>query len=512
MMSYHFVIDTHGISTPAVPQSRRSRRGGDGGSLGPEFQRRYRRVLQARYDAAGLTPEMEAWWANADRLSPRAAASKSTRARIRERARYECFESGSLASGMIEALTNAVVGYGPTLQITQFDAQLNKRIEREFHAWAKKIRLWPKLRTMFRAKTVDGESFAQKSFNPRLTTPVKVDIQLSECDLWTNPLADRILDPNEDDGLRVDEWGNPLTYRRLKVHPGDDRYLAGNPWEHVDIPAEMVIHWFKELRPGQRRGVSEFATSLSPLARLRRYRLAVQAAAETAANHAGVLFSTASAYQEDPRPLDDDDVFLNVPTARNSLLTLPEGWDMKQLRAEQPTTRYVEFVEECVADAARPLQMPLNVAIGSSRNHNFASAKLDKMQFNAANMPRRMECEDIVLDVAFAWWLFEARRLPDYLPPIPSQIDHSWQWASDDPIDPVAQARADEIYFNIGWLTDERFCKLNSIDIDDLRTQQAEQTAARLAIGENFPQPGIKVSESIQDEPELETAGVGDDE
>lgn len=461
------------------------------------FTEKHRRVLKAKYDAAGLSPEMEAWWAGADGLSPRAANNKTIRSRIRQRARYEVYESGSIANGILEALVNAVIGCGPTLQITTPDKGLNRFIEDEWEKFSAEIMWTDKLRTMFAAKVVDGEAFAQKITNPRLSTPVQFDLELTESDLWTDPYD--VQTPNQDDGVLYDLAGNPVSYKRLMQHPGDTGVWLSNPYDTVAVPADFVIHWFKRFRPGQRRGVSEFAQSLRPLAEMRRYQMAVQAAAETAANHAGVMFSTASAFSESPAEIEEDDVFMNVPVSRNGLLTLPEGWDMKQLRAEQPPTHYIEFVEERIAATARPFQMPLNVAVGSSRNHNFASAKLDKAQFAAANRPRQKDCADQVCDRVLSWWLFEANRIPDYMPPLPDTVPHIWQWPVDEAVDVVAQAKADEIYWNIGWLTDEAYAKRQGLDIDELNEQWKRQTKARSDAGDNFPQPGVNVSETISE-------------
>lgn len=495
----HFVIDTASLeaqipSADPKPQPRSA-----AGSRFPAgFASRHRQVLKAKYDAAGLSPEMEAWWAGSDHLSPQAANSKAVRSRVRRRARYEVYESGSIANGILEALVNHVIGCGPTLQVMTPDKELNRFIEAEWSKYASAIRWTEKLRTMFAAKVVDGEAFAEKVTNNRLPTPVKFDLQLSEADLWTEPFD--LQSPTQDDGILYDLAGNPISYKKLRQHPGDTGIFQFDPYATTPVPAEYVIHWFKTFRPGQRRGISEFSMSLRPLAEMRRYQMAVQAAAETAANHSGVMFSTASAYSEDPAEIDPEDIFMNVPVARNSLLTLPEGWDMKQLRAEQPPTHYVEFIEERIAATARPFQMPLNVASGSSRKHNFASAKLDKAQFAMANKPRQKDCAETVCDRVFGWWLFEANRIPEYMPVLPDSVPHVWQWPIDEAVDVVAQARADEIYFHMGWLTDEQYCKRQGLDVDEMHEQWKRQTDARTAAGDNFPQPGIKMSESIMDD------------
>ncbi len=46
------------------------------------------------------------------------------------------------------------------------------------------------------------------------------------------------------------------------------------------------------------------------------------------------------------------------------LLTMPGGWKMWQLQAEQPATTYAEFKKEILNEIARCLNMPFNVASG----------------------------------------------------------------------------------------------------------------------------------------------------
>ncbi len=66
-----------------------------------------------------------------------------------------------------------------------------------------------------------------------------------------------------------------------------------------------MIHYFRADRPGQSRGIPEITPALPLFAQLRRYTLAVLAAAETAADFAAVLYTDAPANGEaDPSRAD----------------------------------------------------------------------------------------------------------------------------------------------------------------------------------------------------------------
>jgi capsid protein len=87
------------------------------------------------------------------------------------------------------------------------------------------------------ARAQDGEAFAILVNNPAIEHPVKLDLRLIEADLVTSPLA-HILDEDEVDGIRLDVFGNPVAYRVLNDHPGDNGFHFGE--ESRTVPAGNV--------------------------------------------------------------------------------------------------------------------------------------------------------------------------------------------------------------------------------------------------------------------------------
>jgi len=97
--------------------------------------------------------------------------------------------------------------------------------------------------------------------------------------------------------------------------------------------------------------------SVLPLfAQLRRYTLAVLAAAETAADFAAVLYTDAPANGE-ADPVEPMDL---VELERRMATVLPCGWKLGQVQAQQPSTTYAEFKKEILNEIARCLNMPFN--------------------------------------------------------------------------------------------------------------------------------------------------------
>jgi len=250
--------------------------------------------VRARFDAAQTTAENARHWAMVDSLSADAAASADVRKKLRERARYEV-ANNSYAKGIVLTIANDCVGTGPRLQLLTDNPEANRKVEAAFGQWAKAVKLAEKLRTMRMAKTTDGEAFAVLSANPKVDSPVTLDVQLVEADRVASPILSVLPTDGDIDGITLDAWGNPQTYSILRQHPGD---LSAWKTQYDLVPAEAVIHWFRADRPGQHRGIPEITPALPLFAQLRRYTLAVIAAAETAADFAAVLFTDAPANGE----------------------------------------------------------------------------------------------------------------------------------------------------------------------------------------------------------------------
>jgi len=403
-----------------------------------------RRFIRAGFDSAVTNDGNRKHWAHADGLSADAAASPEVRRTLRNRARYEA-ANNSYAKGIVLTLANDVVGTGPRLQLLTDDDGGNERIEQAFMAWAKAVGLPEKLRTMRASRATDGEVFAVLVSNPLLPTPVKLDIRLIEADQVTTPDLS-ILDDSAVDGIVFDDAGNPWEYHILKGHPGDTRtgFLG---IEYDRVPAESVIHYFRAERPGQSRGVPDITPALPLFAQLRRFTLAVLGAAETAADFAGILYTDAPANgeAESVEPLDA------IELEARSLLTMPGGWKMAQVQAEQPATTYAEFKREILNEIARCLNMPFNVAACNSSGYNYASGRLDHQTYFKSIRVEQDHMACVVLDRLLTAWLREAVIVSGLLPlrirtlvATGEGLAHQWFWDGNEHVDPAKEATAQQ--------------------------------------------------------------------
>jgi lambda family phage portal protein len=399
--------------------------------------RRAVRMLRARYDAAVTNDDNRRHWANADGLSANAANSADVRRVLRNRSRYEV-ANNSYARGIVLTLANDVIGTGPRLQMLTDVPDANRRIEMAFAGWAKAVGLAEKLRTMRMARATDGESFCILTSNPKLPTVVQLDLRLIEADQVCTPDLTSF-NATAVDGIVFDAAGNPVEYHVLREHPGET--LLRTFLEYDRVPAASVIHWFRADRPGQARGIPDIMPALPLFAQLRRFTLAVIAAAETAADFAGILYTDAPAGGES----EAAEPFEPIELEQRALVTMPGGWKMSQLQAEQPATTYAEFKKEILNEIARCLNMPFNVAAGNSSGYNYASGRLDHQTYFKAIRVEQSHLECVILDRALAAWLDEAALIPGLLPvdlgPF-ADWSHQWFWDGHEHVDPAKEASA----------------------------------------------------------------------
>lgn len=493
------------------------------------------RFLKAKYDAAQTTSQNEQHWAPSDLLSPDAANNKQVRARLRSRSRYEVSNNGYL-KGIILSLCTDMVGSGPTLQITdsRFTKEQQEIIEILWRKRAKKVKLRQKLWQLRHAKAQDGEAIGLFFFERRraFRDRTRINFRVIESDLVTNyeyPAFSSGRFDNEYDGVRFDEEsGEAIEYHILNQHPGENLIFQPQPLKGTWYPAEQVIHWVRKDRPWV-RGIPETTPTLPLWALLRRYTLAVVQNAEIAADFTVLLKSMQPAattpfpLNGDGEPIEDnpDDWFSSFPVDRGLMTVLPSMYDLQQLDPKQPVTAYDAFVNALVQEAARPLLVPRNLAIGNSGDYNMASGTLDRQMYKANIANERYHCEEEVLDKDLENWWFEAIRIPGYFsdegftdnsirdvvmrfqdlredPP-----EHRYRWDElPEHVDPVKVAQAINILHMAGHISDidiqeGRFNRRVEEHYENLRKQ--EEARREIFPEPEFVDPSTDTTDSQQD-------------
>jgi capsid protein len=483
-----------------------------------ELQNLRRQILSkninAKYDAAQTVMGNEKHWQNVDYFDPHNVATLAVRRKIRARSRYEVIENNPYLKGTVLSIANDFVGSGPKLCITdkRISPQRKRLIEKRVSTWLKVIQARRKIWRLRLAKLVDGESFAFAYTNPAQRHPIKLNFQVIECDrvssegmvnsLINKPPLEKNPKIHEIDGVRFDDFENPLQYHLLKVHPGGSpqwypqSLKVGGTW----INAAYVIHWFRQDR-GWLRGISETVASLPLCAMLRRYTIAVVRAAEVSASLTGIIETEGpggtQAFTDGQGNLVRDDPFDVFPIEYGMIMNLPWGYKLKPFDAKQPTTMYDSFVDSLLREICRPLLVPFNIAAGSSADSNMSSGVLDSHIYKSGQKQERLDCADYVLDKMFDLFWQEAVLVDNYLDdPTFAESDflvanpslmqeppeHYWRWdrIGVDHTDPLKCAQALEILKTSGFSTDRDIQEeYYNRDVDDWRDEIEEDQEFR---------------------------------
>ncbi len=432
---------------------------------------RRRSSIEASYDAAMYSGVMEGAWVNADALSADQANSASVRQTLRSRSRYECLEANSFLRGAITTVVDCLIGRGPRLQM-QFRqeqmppgvnaAELNRKIEALFSRWSKASRYGEYLRTLVRARIVDGEGYGLRTTSRTIPWDLpQLFCRNIEAERFTS-FFPTLTGELRVDGMRIDNAGEVVSYFVNKST--DDFYFQTTE----EVPRSAVTHLYRRERPGQHHGVPELTTSLPLCNLLRQYTIATVTAARTAAKHAGLLQTQASAVTSEGVAMDDVAAFDREEVDYDMLTALPKGWQLVQMRAEQPTTTYEMFRDCLLGEIVRPLGAPLNIVLGSSAKWNYASTQADQVTFANRNRIERHEIEIEECDRTFAMWWQELRLIPGLIPDL-GQIDdvpHCWFWDGLPDADPQTLASARQLNLQTGHSSREEELAKSGIDID----------------------------------------------
>lgn len=445
---------------------------------------RVQRTISARYDAAQTTDDNRRHWANADGLSPNAAIAPEIRRKLRERCRYEV-ANNSYAKGIGLTVANDTVGIGPTLQVLTDDSALNDDIEKLVYQWLEEAKIAAKLRQMRFARYDSGEAFAVFGTNRGMRGPIKIDVSVIETDQIADPV-ERSIAPYKGgtekiDGIEYDAYGNPVVYHKLKSHPGSTTWNPF-PTESDPINAEFVFHYFRGDRPGQLRGIPEITAAVRDFADLRRFTLATIAAAETAAEHAGMIETDAPANQDasDEQEGTGPKVWDTVEIEKRAAVVMPAGYKMSQLKPEHPSTTYREFVNAKLNEIARCLCVPFHIAAMDPSLANMSSSYVVGQMYTKERLLDRSELE-CFLEKALRLVLREAFLL-GLLAEDPDNIPHEWHWPSlSHHADPAKVANAAAAELGAGITTYAIEFSKKGLDAKEQMTKQAELLGWTLA-------------------------------
>lgn len=394
----------------------------------------------------------------------------------------EC-QNNALVEGVIDTHVTDIVGpNGPKLQVLTSD----KKYARELEPIYEDFWSMPDLKGQwsgvdFLANDIQmtwrrGEYLTQIASDPSARTLIKLRLQQIHPRRLNTPFA-RAADSAITLGVERTPVGRPIRY--WIQDPNDGEFGFATFDNFTDIPAEFIIHSPNVVEDGQARGVPLLASALQAIADLRDYGVQTLDAARQAADFAALLVATGP-------DVETAKVSGSATIERRMISMAPPGWDLKQLKPEQPSTTYVQYVRERLRELGRPVSMPLLIILCDASNHNYSSARFDGQKYQKGVRRYQASLERVKLNRLVRLVEREA-FLAGKLSARPRDVRLNWIWPGEPHVDPKKEAEAEDIELSNGVKTFADACAMRGKDPDQQREQLAREVDEFKKVGLTHP-------------------------
>ena len=244
-------------------------------------------------------------------------------------------------------------------------------------------------------------------------------------------------------GVEIDEMERPIAYWVRQKHPGDYDFNTLGLTNSVRVPADRIIHVYKQLRAGQTRGEPAMAPAISQIKMLNAHREAELVASRMAASKMGFFTSDSG----EDAPADDYDGTVPIIDAEpGTFHQLPAGVDFKPFDPTHPATAFSDFQKGILRGLASGLGVSYASLSNDLEGTSYSSIRQGALEERDAYKDEQQFFRDHFILPAYAAWL---RHVMDFgLINIPStRFDkfynasmfraRGWQW-----VDPAKEINA----------------------------------------------------------------------
>lgn len=406
---------------------------------------------------------------------------------LRERSR-DLVQNNPIAGGAVSTAVNNVVGTG-----LMFKAQIDRKIlkmteeeelefedlaERGFRVWSgrcdieRTLSFYEIQELAFRSTLESGDVFILLPFLQRPGDAFGLKLQVIEGDRVCNKdNKSDFSDPKLRGGVQLDDNGAPIAYHIMKHHPGDYGVIK-REWDVVNIYTQdgrrRILHLFRKIRPGQRRGLPYLAPVIEPLKQLERYTDAELMAAVISSmftvfikTETGEGLGPMAPTDETGGTTSDEDYKL----APGAILELGTNDSIDTADPKRPNDKFDPFVLAILRQVGMALEMPYEILIKHFTSSYSAAraAILDAWRFFLARRAWlvRQLCEPV-----YEAWMYEAvSRGYLYAPgfytdPIirAAYLGAKWIGPTQGQIDPVKEVSAAEKRLSLRLTTRSEEC------------------------------------------------------
>jgi lambda family phage portal protein len=436
-------------------------------------------VLVRGYDAAKKYPTSE--WTSADQGSANAEIRHALPT-LRQKSR-DLGRNNPYSVRAVNVIVNNTVGAGIVANIKGRNKTQTKKIT---DAWKKVsestlcdlqgIHNFYGLQALaLRSVVESGDIVALKDLSP--TAPA---LMLLEGDF----IVSRRENFGNYQGIEVDAKGKPTLYHLYKQHPGDFRTTL----EEIEVPADKLMHVFRQDRPGQIRGVPWSHAVIETLKDFDDYQYSTLIRQKIAACFGGFIKTSGQ-----DNLLTDS----TLKARRQAEMQLTPGMVRymnpgEEFQAANPpgVDGYGDFTRESLRRVAAGYGISYESITGDYSQVNFSSGRLGQQEFrrNIENWRWHMLIPQFC-NPYFEFFLVWAKANGYDT----EGVTVEWVPPAHISIDPVKETAADKEAVKAGFKSRSQVIRENGMEpdavLEEIRTEREEAAAVNVIFDVDFPVP-----------------------
>lgn len=380
------------------------------------------------FEGAGKGRRTEGWITSSTSANAENAGATIT---LRNRAR-DLIRNNAFASRAVQVIVSNVVGYGIKTQLKNESGRGAKEIQKVWNRWSGSVaadfdgrRDYYGLQDLVMRTIVEsGECLVVRKRMASSEGEIPLKLQILEPDFIDTSRSD----DKTEQGIQFDSSGRRTGYWLFKSHPGDvgiRSFFQRKKIESELVPAEDVLHCYRQDRAGQIRGVTWYAPIIITMRELDEYMDATIVKQKVSAAFAAFVHDIEAGGDLENNPP------LSEKLEPGAIEILPPGKDIK-FPNPPSVNEFDPFTRTMLRACASGLGITYEAFTSDYSQVNFSSGRMGWLEFHRNieswrwNMLIPQFCNPVVK------WFIEAAELrgirangvrPMHTPPSREMID-----------------------------------------------------------------------------------------
>lgn len=437
------------------------------------------RSLSTQY-AAAKTTKQTGDWRPADSSINDIIKNSSTLVRARAEQLVRDFPYFKRATSVIINHTVGTgIGYQSQIRESKdsntLDTKINNMIEDAWKYWqdeadvAGKLHFVEMMRLLKREETTTGEFILVKRF-------VKDPNRIS-------PFALQAYDARWFATYGADVTGKNLFDQGIETDRGTGKVVAyhfedpDNFKKAIKVPADLIVHGFETTKPGQLRGISEFASAIIVAHSLADYMDAEIDGAKMAAKWLAFIQCddpvAQSMVESEVNPNNTDQ---RIETLENGIIQyLQKGEKVDMDSANRPGSSFGPFTQLILRMIAVSVDISYELLSGDYNRISFSNHRGIRNDMNQAFKPKQWRFIRQVVKPSFAGFLQGAvltgkLKLPGFFDDPTPYFRGTWMPPGRSTSDPLREAKANETRLKGGLTSPQKILADTGDNIEDVYT------------------------------------------